>query len=113
MKITKKALLSFVRGQLATNAVWTVRALVKIYEVNQMPDEKAAKSTFHDNGIGFSGNDSQFLSSLAQAAQKHGNLTEKQLAFAFRIMPRYARQVIELSDAAKLEAAFLKANPQT
>ena len=112
MKITKKAMLSFVRGQLATNAVWTVRALVKIYSVNQMPDEKSAGATFHDNGIGFSGKDSQFLSSLAQGAIKYGNLTEKQLAVAFRLIPRYARQVIELSDSAKLETAYLKANPQ-
>ena len=103
MNATKKDTLAFVKGQLATNKVWATKALVRIYQENQTVDEQVAKTTSHDNGIGFSGCDAEFLSSLAEQYLRRGNLSDKQMTFVFKKMPKYARQVVAMSDAARLE----------
>jgi hypothetical protein len=104
MNATKKDTLSFVKTKLATDPVWAVKALVRIYQENQTADEQVSQTTSHDNGIGFTGVDAQFLSSLAQAQLKYGRLSDKQMSFVFKKMPKYAGQVIKMSDAAKLDA---------
>ncbi len=104
MKTTKKKIDSFVKNQLRTNKVWAIKALVRIYQENQTSDEQVAKVTSHDNGIGFTGVDATFASSLAEQYLKRGSLSDKQLTFVFKIMPKYSRQVIQMSDAAKLES---------
>lgn len=104
MNATKKDTLAFVKNQLATNKVWATKALVRIYQENQTVDEQVSKTTSHDNGIGFSGCDAEFLSSLAEQYLRRGNLSDKQMAFVFKKMPKYARQVVAMSDATKLTA---------
>lgn len=109
MNATKKDTLSFVKTKLASDPVWAVKALVRIYQENQTNDEQVSQSTTHDNGIGFSGCDAQFLSSLAQNYLRYGRLSEKQMGFVFRKMPKYARQVVAMSDATKLDAMVVAA----
>ena len=104
MKTTKKATVSFVKAQLGSNKVWALKALVRIFQENQTNDEQVAKVTSHDNGIGFSGCDAEFLSSLAKQYLQRGSLSDKQMSFVFRKMPKYAGQVIKMSDQSKLEA---------
>ncbi len=104
MNATKKDTLLFVKTKLGSDPVWAVKALVRIYQENQTADEQVSKATTHDNGIGFSGCDAEFLSSLAQAQLKYGRLTDKQLSFVLKKMPKYAGQVVAFSDAAKLDA---------
>lgn len=104
MNATKKATVQYVKQMLATNKVWALKALVRIYQENQTADEQAAKVTSHDNGIGFSGCDAEFLSSLAEQYLRRGNLSEKQMSFVHRKMPKYARQVVAMSDPVKLDA---------
>lgn len=107
MKPTQKNIVSFVKNQLSTNKVWAVKALVRIYQENQTADEQAAKSTSHNNGIGFSGVDANFASSLAEQYLKRGDLSDKQMGFVFKIMPKYAGQVVKMSDESKLQALVL------
>jgi len=109
MKTTKKNIDSFVKNQLRTNKVWAIKALVRIYQENQTTDEQIAKITSEDNGIGFTGVDATFASSLAEQYLKRGSLSDKQMEFVFKIMPKYSRQVIMMSDAAKLEALVASA----
>ncbi len=104
MNATKKDTLAFVKSQLATNKVWATKALVRIYQENQTNDEQVAKTTSYDNGIGFSGVDAPFLSSLAEQYLRRGNLSDKQMVFVFKKMPKYAGQVIKMSDSVKLDA---------
>jgi hypothetical protein len=104
MKTNKKNTLVYVKQQLATNKVWAIKALVRIYQENQTADEQVAKVTSHDNGIGFSGVDANFASSLAEGYLKYGNLSDKQMSFVFKIMPKYSGQVVKMSDPAKLSA---------
>jgi hypothetical protein len=104
MKATQQNIHSFVKKQLATNKVWALKALVRIYQENQTADEQAAKVTSHDNGIGFTGVDANFASSLAEQYLKRGSLSDKQMGFVFKIMPKYHSQVVKMSDPAKLTA---------
>lgn len=104
MKPTQKNTVSYVKQMLATNKVWATKALVRIYQENQTTDEQMAKTTSHDNGIGFSGIDAAFASSLAEQYLKRGGLSDKQMGFVFKIMPKYAGQVVKMSDSNKLAA---------
>jgi len=104
MKTTKANIHSFVKSKLATNADWALKALIRIYTENQTPDEQSSQVTRWDNGIGFSGTDSTFLSSLAQQYQKRGSLSDKQMGFVFKYMPKYHNQVVKMSDETKLKA---------
>jgi hypothetical protein len=102
MKATQKNTHSFVKNMLKTNKVWALKALVRIYQENQTADEQASKVTSHDNGIGFTGVDAQFASSLAEQYLNRGALSDKQMTFVFKIIPKYHAQVIKMSDKSKL-----------
>jgi len=103
MKATKANILSFVKNQLATNETWALRGLVRIYE-NQTADEQASEHTSHDNGVGFTGIDGNFMTSLAKQYQQRGSLSPKQMVFVFKKMPKYAGQLVSISDETKLKA---------
>ena len=109
MKTTKKQIHEFVRKQLATNSVWALKALVRIFNENQTAEEKAADVTREDNGIGFTGTDANFLSSLAKQYQLRGTLSAKQMNCVFKQMPKYHAQVVKMSDEVKLIALVEKA----
>jgi hypothetical protein len=109
---TKKDTLAFVKTKLATDQVWALKALIRIFQENQTVDEQAAQATSHDNGIGFTGCDARFLSSLAQNYLRYGRLSDKQMCFVFKKMPKYARQVIAMSDTAKLASMVSAAAPK-
>jgi hypothetical protein len=104
MKTTKSNVLSFVRKQLGSNKVWAVKALVRIYTENQTENEKVIEATAEDNGIGFSGTDGKFLSSLAKQIINGRNLSDKQMSHVFRLLPKYARQVVAFSNIEKLNS---------
>jgi len=102
MKLTKANTTLFVKQQLSTKPEWAVKAMVRIFEENQTSDEKTDQLTKHDNGIGFSGTDAQFLSSLAKQFIEKDYLSEKQVAFVLKKMPKYHKQVIAMSNAERL-----------
>ena len=108
MKMTHKNLHSFVRRQLGSNSAWALKALVHIFQENQTFDEQQAETVVHNNNIGFTSADGQFLSSLAKQYIARGSLSEKQMVYVFRKMPKYHRQVIGFSDPVKLELQVRK-----
>ncbi len=96
------------RAQLASSPQWAIRALLVIYSL-QTSDEQSAGHTSALNGRGFSGRDSEILSSFArrviewnaEATHKYPTpMSSKQLIVLFRCMPRYAVQLIEHLEAA-------------
>ena len=91
---TKKAKLAYIREKVGTNQAWALRALVRIYQ-DQTEDEKAAGHTRVYNNIGFSGVDSDILSSFARQVEAGRTLSQKQMAIVYKKMPRYARQLME------------------
>jgi hypothetical protein len=88
-----KAIVTYVKNQLSTNPAWAQRAIVKLWE-RQTVDEQATQNTGHNNGVGFNGTDAFILSSFAEQINKGRTLSPKQLAIAFRKLPKYSKQII-------------------
>ena len=96
-----KAIVTYVKNQLATNPAWATRAIVKLWQ-RQTADEQATQSTGQDNGVGFNGTDAFILSSFAEQINKGRTLSPKQLAIAFKKLPKYSKQIISEIPADKL-----------
>ena len=86
----------FIRGKLEDNVKWATKGLVTIYKF-QTESEKACGATHEDNGVGFSGVDSEILSSFAEQVNKKRNLSIKQIAILHRLMPKYAGQLVKIA----------------
>ena len=114
MKVTKVQVANYIKHQLATNPVWALKGLVKIYD-RQTEDEKASGTTNNLNNIGFSGCDAEILSSFAVQFSKWNRLSDKQMALVLKKMPRYHKQIISMispENMIKVEQDALKfANP--
>lgn len=97
-----------VRARVGSDPKWAQRAVVAIYR-HQTMDEQAAGLTAHDNGIGFNNADARILTDFAkQILGLPGSsgrprlatpLTGRQLAVAYRLMPKYARQLHRIASA--------------
>ena len=81
-----------IKEKLAIDDRWLKRGIVSIWE-NQTCDERDVKSTNHSNGIGFTGADAPFLSSLAEQINKGYKLSPKQIAAARKAMVKYTGQL--------------------
>jgi len=106
-KVTKGAIAVFVRDQLKTNEVWAKAALLKIYEF-QTAEEQDAGYTKIYNGVGFSGAHGEIMSSFAEQLKNKGWLSPKQMTIVHKIIHKYTRQVIQISDLDKLTAMVSK-----
>lgn len=109
MKITKKRQEEFLKEKLSSNKNWALRALIKIYE-NQTNEEQNVGHTIVNNGIGFSGVDSDILSSFSEQYLRKGFLSNKQMEILFKNIKKYWRQVLEISDQEKLNELILKSS---
>lgn len=96
-----EALKVYVKTQLATNPIWAQRAIVKLWE-RQTLDEQSSQSTHNVNRVGFNGTDAMILSSFAEQINKGRTLSLKQLNIAYKKLPKYSRQVIEMIPGNKL-----------
>jgi hypothetical protein len=96
----EKAIKNFIKTKLATDKAWACRAVVKLYE-RQTLAEQSAQTTNEENGIGFTGTDAEFLSSIAEKLVKGWNMTEKQMAWIFKKVPKYWRQIWSMIPAEK------------
>lgn len=96
-KVTKKELRAFLKTKLESDARWTLRALEFVYD-HQTDAEKSVEATTEFNGVGFSGADGEFLSSLARQYKERGRLSEKQMQFVFKRVPKYTNQIFKLKE---------------
>lgn len=78
------------------------KAVLRIYEA-QTREEKHSAMTVESNGVGFSGADAEFGTSLAQQLQSGRTLSPRQLAAARRMIRRYWRQLAALANAGGAE----------
>ena len=74
-----------------------VLEIVVIYSL-QTEDEKKAGETIEHNGVGFSGVDAEFMSSLAKFILNRGYLTDKQLEYGRRKIMKYAGQLTKVAN---------------
>jgi hypothetical protein len=120
MKITKKISKEFICEKLRTDTLWIKKALLLIYS-KQTLSEQISKDTTEDNGVGFTGCDSKFLSSIAlqlkrqveysvnsglkeDEALRSVSLSDKQYEALKKSMPKYWGQVLNSCEEEKLEA---------
>lgn len=101
-KVTKTERKAFVKDKLATEIPWMQRGLLKIFAL-QTDDEQAYNTTSVNNNVGFTGVDAEILSSFAKGLTKYKRLSVKQMAILKKKMPKYWRQIIDLSDMEKLD----------
>lgn len=87
-----------IRELVQTNDKVLYGALKKLY-AEQTSDEKADGRTKHQNGVGFNGIDSGFLSSVAEFLNKTGFLTDKQKAITRKKLIKYNKQLTRLANA--------------
>jgi len=101
-KVTNVERKEFVKNKLASEISWMQRGLIKIFEM-QTEDEKAYNTTSVNNNVGFTGVDAEILSSFAKGLMKYKRLSVKQMAILKKKMPKYWRQIIEISDKDQLD----------
>lgn len=84
--------------KLATDPKWVEFGLRRIYEY-QTRDEQRNKDVRNYNEEGFAPCDAYMLSSFAQQlnSRKGYHLSPRQLAYAYKRMPKYARQLVRQS----------------
>ena len=92
--MTKQDTLNRLQEVLRTDARWAQRALLAIYR-NQTADEQRAANVTHHNQMGFRCMDSIILTSFANQLQTRGSLSPKQMNVVFKLMPKYARQLMK------------------
>lgn len=107
MKVTKKSQKQFIKQKLSTNKKWAVNALLKIYDF-QTNEEQNVGHTIEHNGVGFSGVDSDFLSSLAEQYLSKGYLSNGQMKYLFKLIPKYWGQILKISDEQKLNKQIVE-----
>jgi len=100
-KVTKSQQQAFLKDMLGKNEVWALKALKVIYD-NQTIAEQASGFTQEFNGVGFSGAHGEIMSSFAEQLINRGFLTPKQKAIVFKIIPKYWKQILKVSDVEKI-----------
>jgi hypothetical protein len=92
--MNKQQCLEALQHKLRSDSRWAQRALLAIYR-NQTEDEKVAADVKHHNSMGFRCMDSIILTSFANQLQTRGSLSPKQMSVVFKLMPKYARQLMK------------------
>jgi hypothetical protein len=99
----------FTAHMLATEAGWASRAITLLYGF-QTATEQEAQATAERNGAGFNGTDAFILSSFAEQIAKGRTLSPKQLAIAYKKLPKYAGQVVASIQPDKLDGFLRRAS---
>jgi len=86
-----------IKSLLESNDVAVIKGLIRIYEL-QTSDEQSAEYTKHHNGVGFSGFDGEFMTSVAKFFLKVGFVTEGQFVHLKKKMMRYAGQLAKIAN---------------
>lgn len=101
--VTKRVRLDLLRSRLGTDIRWARRGLVRIFE-RQTSEERVSEQTREDNGIGFTGPDAPLLTSFAKQLQERGWLSFKQDTILLKLMPKYAGQLLTVSNLQTLDS---------
>jgi len=88
--------IAWMREQASKREDVALHLLLTIF-AKQTDDEQAMEQTVEDNGVGFSGVDAEFMSSLAKQYQDKGWLSKNQTPHMMKKMKKYAGQYYELT----------------
>ena len=93
MKTAKTWTRAEINEILDENDAAVIRGLL-IIDGFQTATERACQATIDRNGIGWSGFDANFASSLASFARSRGRLSARQLVFARKLVKKHSRQLV-------------------
>ena len=79
------------------------RAILVVWE-NQTADEQISHQTLKTNGVGFTGADAAFGTSLAEQINKGYNLSAKQIAAARKMTRKYWKQLVAAAEQKMVNA---------
>lgn len=85
-----------IKEKVSKDPRWATRALIALYQ-RQTTDEQASERTIERNGQGFNGIDAEILSSFANQVLAGRTLSQKQLAIAFKKLPKYSKQLLAIA----------------
>jgi hypothetical protein len=85
-----------IKEKVATNPEWAKHAIVALFNY-QTAMEQAAESTQDQNKVGFNACDAEILTSFAKQVLQGRNLTQRQLAVAFKKLPKYSNQLYRIA----------------
>lgn len=110
---TKKARLELIKSKIETNDRWLLKGLLVIFE-RQTTEEQTSMSVREHNGVGFTGFDAEFMTSIAQQLIQKGlqediadktkkilasqYLTPAQLVVLRNKMKKYAGQLQRIAE---------------
>jgi hypothetical protein len=86
-----------IKGLLQNDDKAVLKGLLRIFSL-QTATEQAVEYTKEHNGVGFSGYDAEFLTSLAKGYIQYGRLTEKQMIHLRKKILRYAGQLAKIAN---------------
>lgn len=84
----------FIQHQLSTNPKWVERGLVVLFN-RQTEDEQSSHETKWENGMGFNGSDSRYLTYCAKWVLQGRHLNEKHLQKCGGKLKKYWKQILE------------------
>jgi len=93
--MSDQELAEHIRQRVGMNPAWARRALLALYD--EQTEAEKADPTFHEsNGMGFSPQDQEFLTSLAEQALRDQTFSSKQLGWLYNLLPKYSKQLVKL-----------------
>lgn len=98
----------FVSHKLGTDVKWASRAITVLHGFQTAEEQEDKRTTLH-NGAGFNALDAEILSSFAEQLAKGRTLSPKQLAIAFRKLPKYQKQIAGAVKPDKLDGILIAA----
>ena len=84
----------FIQDKLTTDSRWVERSLIKLYG-RQTEDEKTTKETKWENGMGFNGSDSRYLSYCSQWVLSGRSLSGHHLTKCGTKLKKYWKQILD------------------
>jgi hypothetical protein len=84
----------YIQEKLSSDVRWMERAVIVLFD-RQTDDEQVTDSTVHQNGRGFNGTDSRYLTYVSKYLLKGGRLTGPHVSKVGRKLPKYWRQILE------------------
>lgn len=90
--MSKAQELDKIRAYIKASDEAVVKAIRIIYS-RQTNEEQLLETTSVHNGVGFTGPDGHFGTSLGKQLSRGRTLSAKQIAFARKMMVKYARQI--------------------
>ena len=93
---TKGDLKEAIKKSITTNDERAIKAMLRIYE-KQTESEKVSATTSSLNGVGFTGNDAEILTSFCNQYLQRGFLSAKQMVLLKKKIGKYAGQLTRLA----------------